>query len=75
MRSLSTYDDWKHCITDICKIPLTLDFVAQRLDELQDIRDHKTQKFISTWGEDHRKQVIAWFKQAEAELTRAATSQ
>lgn len=74
MRPLRTYDDWKHCITQICKVPLTQDFVARRLNELQDTRDHNTQKFINNWGDDHRKQIIAWFKQAEIELARAATN-
>ena len=69
MRPLRTYDDWKHCITEICKVPLTLDFVAMRLKELRDTGNYNTQKFVGSWGEDHRKQVIAWFEQAEIELS------
>lgn len=70
MRALRSYDDWKYCITQICKVPLTQDFVTRRLNELRDERDHNTKKFISTWGDDHRKQVIAWFTQAQTELSR-----
>ena len=66
--SLRTYDDWKHCITELCRIPLTLDYVEARLVVLRDPADHGTQKFITTWGEEHRKRVVAWFEQAEREL-------
>ena len=66
--SLSTYDDWKHCITVDCRIPLTLAFVEQRLEALRDPADYGTQRFIETWGEDHLARVIAWFEQAEREL-------
>jgi len=66
---LQNFDDWKHCITEICKVPLTPDFVAKRLKELRDTKNFDTQKFVASWGEPHRQQVIAWFEQAETELT------
>ncbi|MEM9356782.1 MAG: hypothetical protein AAGB04_11250 [Pseudomonadota bacterium] len=68
MTPLRTYDDWKHCIVELCQIPLTQAYVAQRLDELRDEGNHNTQKFVSSWGDKHRKQVIAWFEQAQTEL-------
>ena len=66
--SLETYDDWKHCITVLCRIPLTLAYVEQRLAALRDPADYGTQKFIATWGEAHLAHVIGWFEQAEREL-------
>ncbi|MEM1049916.1 MAG: hypothetical protein AAGL24_27420 [Pseudomonadota bacterium] len=72
MRPLRTYDDWKHCITEICKVPLTPDYVATRLKELRDTRDYNTKKFVDNWGEGHRTQVVAWFEQAEIELSKNA---
>lgn len=69
MRPLRTYDDWKHCITELCRIPLTPDFVARRLKELRDVGHYNTQRFVSSWGEGHRQQVIAWFEQAQSELS------
>ena len=75
MRMLRTYDDWKHCITEICRVPLTPDFVATRLTELRDTQNYNTQKFVGSWGEDHRKQVIAWFEQAEVELSQGSPSE
>ncbi|MEM9630841.1 MAG: hypothetical protein AAGA50_05925 [Pseudomonadota bacterium] len=68
MKFLRTYDDWKHCITDVCNVPLTREFVAMRLKELRDTRDYNTQKFVGSWGEAHRMRVISWFEQAELEL-------
>lgn len=68
MRSLKTYDDWKHCITVLCDIALTRTYVEQRLAALRDPSDHRTQKFVATWGEAHLACVIGWFEQAEREL-------
>lgn len=68
MHALRTYDDWKHCIVELCQIPLTQAYVAQRLDELRNKNNFNTKKFVSSWGEQHRRQVIAWFEQAQTEL-------
>lgn len=72
MRPIRTYDDWKHCTTDICKVPLTADYVAARLKELRDTQNFDTKKFVGSWGEQHRQQVVAWFEQAEIELSQGA---
>lgn len=74
MRALRTYDDWKHCITEICKVPLTAEFVEQRLRDLRDQQSFETQKFIRSWGEPHLGQVIAWLEQARSELAGQRTS-
>ena len=68
MQSLKTYDDWKHCITVLCGIPLTPDYVEECLAALRDPADFKTQKFVAAWGEAHLAHVIGWFEQAEREL-------
>ena len=68
VQSLETYDDWKHCITVLCRIPLTLAYVEQRLAVLRDPADNGTQKFTAAWGEAHLAHVIGWFEQAEREL-------
>ncbi len=68
MQSLKTYGDWKHCITVLCGIELTQSYVEQRLAALRDPADHRTQKFVATWGEAHLACVIDWFEQAEREL-------
>ena len=65
---MKVYEDWKHCITALCRIPLTSAYVESRLAALRDPSDHGTQKFVATWGEAHRERVIGWFEQAEREL-------
>ena len=68
VRSLKTYDDWKHCITVLCGIPLTLPYVEERLAALRNPADHGTQKLVASWGEAHLERVTGWFEQAEGEL-------
>ncbi len=68
MRTLKTYDDWKHCITELCGIPLTPSYVEERLAALRNPQDDKTRKFVATWGEAHLACVIGWFEQAERDV-------
>ncbi|WP_298918953.1 hypothetical protein [uncultured Algimonas sp.] len=63
-----TYEDWERCITVDCGIPLTRDYVAARIDALQDDKDFHTQKFVKTWGEAHRAKTLGWFRQAATAL-------
>lgn len=65
----TSYDEWKHCITVICGIPLTKAYVRQRIEALKDQHEHMTSKFIQLYGEPHRQQTIAWFERALSELT------
>ncbi|MEM6712436.1 MAG: hypothetical protein AAF590_09155 [Pseudomonadota bacterium] len=60
----TTYDEWVHCITVKCKIPLTPEFVAERIAELQNKDDYKTHRFIERWGEAHYERTLGWFRQA-----------
>lgn len=69
MAPLQSYEDWKHCITMLCGIPLTRPFVEQRLAALRNISDYTTQKFVATWGEQHRLQVVGWFERARREMS------
>ncbi|MEM1053131.1 MAG: hypothetical protein AAGI28_13660 [Pseudomonadota bacterium] len=64
----ANYDEWEHCITVSCGIPLTTSFVARRIEALNNLRDHHTSKFVDTWGEAHRLQTIAWFEEAQRRL-------
>lgn len=64
----STYEEWKHCIEVKCKIPLTSDYVQERITALTDRSDFHTQKFLDRWGEKHHARTLAWFKKAAEEL-------
>ena len=63
-----TYDEWKHCITVKCGIPLTSDYVAQRIAALEDRNDFGTQKLIETWGSEHYARTLGWFREAAQKL-------
>lgn len=64
-----TYEEWEHCITVKCGLPLTPEFAAERIKTLGDANDFNTQKFIDRWGKMHHARTLAWFKQAQGRLT------
>ncbi|MCG6117024.1 MAG: hypothetical protein MEQ07_02355 [Aquimonas sp.] len=62
------YEEWRHCIQEICRIPLTADYVQTRLRELEDPGLHGTQQFLRHYGPEHLARVRAWFEQAGRKL-------
>lgn len=64
----TTYEEWEHCITVECGIPLTAEYVAERIEALQNMGDYHTQRFISRWGQEHHARTLAWFREAEEQL-------
>ena len=64
----TTYEEWEHCITVDCGIPLTADYIAGRIKALNDMSDLHTQKFVERWGEGHRTQTLAWFEEAATRI-------
>lgn len=59
-----SYTEWRHCITEICGIPLGESFIRERLAALDDDNDHMTRKFIELYGWKHWKQTKDWFTRA-----------
>ncbi|MFY8134245.1 MAG: hypothetical protein ACOVKS_04540 [Aquimonas sp.] len=66
----STYEEWRHCIQHICRVPLTPEFVATRIRELQDTRLHSTAQFLRHYGREHHARVSGWFGEAALRLQR-----
>lgn len=64
----TTYEEWEHCITVKCGIPLTADYVAERIAAMQNTSDFQTQKFIDQWGAEHHARTLAWLQEAEGRL-------
>jgi len=58
-----TFEEWKNCIVNDCKINLTKDFAQQRLSVYQNRENRETQKFISLYGEQHLLNIIQWLQQ------------
>ena len=65
-----TYEQWHHCITVECGVPLTAKFIAQRLAVWRDEQAKETTRFRSRYGDAHWCAVVAWFERAEQELAR-----
>ena len=63
-----TYEHWHHCITVECGIPLTSEYIAERLQVWRDESAGETTRFRQLYGDAHWRSVIAWFERAEAEL-------
>lgn len=68
----NNYEEWKHCITVECDIPLTSGYVDERLKALLDKNDFHTQKFIERWGDKHHARAVEWFERAKKELAASA---
>jgi len=58
-----TFNDWKNCIINDCKINLTKNFAEQRLLVYQDNKNVETQNFISLYGAQHLENIKNWFIQ------------
>ena len=63
------YEQWKHCITHHCGIPLTADFVKTRLDVWRDENSHETKRFRKLYGDAYWRAMVNWFEQAQQEAT------
>ena len=59
-----TFEEWKNCIINDCKIKLTKEFTASRLKVYEDKRNAETKKFVALYGEQHLNNVIYWLKKA-----------
>ena len=67
----TSYDQWRECIEVHCKIPLTPAFVQERLAELRNASHPKTRTFRSLYGAEPLQRTIAWFAQAQEEVSGA----
>lgn len=55
-----TFEAWKSCIVNNCKLSLTKDFAQQRLAVYQNKENQETQKFVALYGEQHLQNIIQW---------------
>ena len=67
-----TYEQWRHCITVECGIPLTSEFVSQRLAVWRDETTQETERFRKLYGDGYWRTVISWFERAEKALGEAS---
>ncbi|MBK9257215.1 MAG: hypothetical protein IPM42_17210 [Saprospiraceae bacterium] len=55
-----TFEQWKNCIVNDCKINLTKEFAKERLTVYQDDRNAETKKFTSLYGDLHLQNIVQW---------------
>lgn len=58
-----TFEEWRKCITQDCKINLTKVFAQERLAVYLEKDNSETKKFVSLYGEEHLMNIINWLKQ------------
>lgn len=57
-----SFEEWKYCIENDCKIKLTKEFAKKRLAVYLNREEAETQKFISLYSEQHLENIIKWLK-------------
>lgn len=63
-----TYEEWRYCITVICRQPITRPYIQERIVALNSANDHMTQAFVQLYGEQQRRKTLEWFERAKQEL-------
>lgn len=58
------YQEWRHCITDNCRLELTSDYIEQRINALQEYDP----VFLQLYGKQHWQQTLEWLNRAQQEL-------
>jgi hypothetical protein len=58
-----TFEQWKHCMINDCKINLTKEFAQHRLAVYHNKQNPETQNFISLYGKQHLLNIIQWLQQ------------
>jgi len=58
-----TFEQWKNCIVNDCKILLTKEFARARLSVYSNPKASETQKFLQLYGKHHLENIKHWFEQ------------
>lgn len=61
-----TFEEWKNCIVNDCKVNLTKEFAEQRIAIYQNLNNKETMVFISLYGEAYLQNIIQWYKKSIA---------
>lgn len=61
------FKEWRYCIEVLCKTPLTEAFVDDRILQLTELKNKLDRRFVELYGEAHRAQVLAWYRQVQEE--------
>lgn len=62
-----SYKSWRYCIEVKCGVPLTPEFIQERVSVLSDPNHQESRRFSELYGETYRNQVLSWFRYAANE--------
>jgi hypothetical protein len=68
-----TYAQWRHCIEVECGIPLEPAFIQARLQVFRNPVNEESQRFTTLYGQQHARNVLGWFEQAQVVPGRGVT--
>lgn len=63
-----TYEEWRHCITVICRQELSPTYIEERIKSLSSTDDNSTRQFVELYGEPQRVKTLQWFEQAKSNV-------
>ncbi|MEM6317466.1 MAG: hypothetical protein AAF960_07330 [Bacteroidota bacterium] len=58
----NTFEEWRDCIVNDCKIKLTKDFAKKRLAVYENPNHPETRKFQQLYGAQHLYHIILWLR-------------
>ncbi len=65
-----SYDEWRHCITQECRIALSAEYITARLLVWHDDTCEETRRFRRLYGDAHWLAVRGWFERAAGDMPR-----
>ncbi len=63
----TSYESWKFCITEKCKIKLTDSFINERLSAYRTPETDDAKRFIALYSIEHFNNVRGWLLRAKEE--------
>jgi hypothetical protein len=61
------YTSWRYCIAIKCGVPLTAEYLSERVATLSDTGKEETKRFIKLYGTEWHQRVLVWFQRASTE--------
>lgn len=63
-----SYEAWKSCLVEKCKINPTKTFLSERIEILENRSHPETLKFIGFYGETHWQNICSWYRKLFSSL-------
>ncbi len=60
-----TFEEWKNCIVNDCKINLTSSFAKKRISIYEDGMHPETIRFVKLYGQNHLNNILYWYSRIQ----------